>query len=157
MSSRCSHNMVNFGPVMAEIGSGVWVSPVNFNGSRVLAALLHGSTRSQHPANFAVLNSWIEGATYVRQGDHHVGHWPDIFSFFSSPNLSGRRFLPYFHTWCDLIADLECISEMCCTLLAENTGRKKSIKKSPSGYHRTTLSGYIFANKARTDNRKKKC
>jgi len=91
MSSRCSHNMVNFGPVMAEIGSGVWVSPVNFNGSRVLAALLHGSTRSQHPANFAVLNSWIEGATYVRQGDHHVGHWPDIFSFFSSPNLNRRR------------------------------------------------------------------
>jgi len=19
---------------------------------------------------------WTEGATYVRQGDHHVGHWP---------------------------------------------------------------------------------
>jgi len=22
------------------------------------------------------LRRWIEGATYVRQGDHHVGHWP---------------------------------------------------------------------------------
>jgi len=32
-----------------------------------------------------------------------------------------------------------------------NTGRKKS----PSAHHRTTLSGYIFANKARIDNRKK--
>jgi len=39
--------------------------------------------------------------------------------------------------------------------LAENTGRKKVAKKSPSGYHRTTLSGYIFATKARIDNRKK--
>jgi len=34
--------------------------------------------------------------------------------------------------------------------LAENTGRKKS----PSVHHRTTLSGYIFATKARIDNRK---
>jgi len=31
----------------------------------------------------------------------------------------------------------------------------KSRKKSPSGPHRTTLSGYIFATKARIDNRKK--
>ena len=30
---------------------------------------------------------------------------------------------------------------MCCTRLAENTGRK-SRQKSPSGHHRTTLSGY---------------
>ena len=31
----------------------------------------------------------------------------------------------------------------------------KIAKKSPSGHHRTTLSGYIFATKARIDNRKK--
>jgi len=31
----------------------------------------------------------------------------------------------------------------------------KVAKKSPSGHHRTTLSGYSFANKARIDNRKK--
>ena len=36
--------------------------------------------------------------------------------------------LPYFHTWCGLSANLECMSEMCCTGLAENTGRKKSPK-----------------------------
>jgi len=35
--------MVNIGPQMAEIGPVVWVTPVNFNGVRVLAALLHGS------------------------------------------------------------------------------------------------------------------
>ena len=28
-------------------------------------------------------------------------------------------------------------------------------KNGPSGHHRTTLSGYIFATKARIDNRKK--
>jgi len=43
------------------------------------------------------------------------------------------------------------MSEMCCTRLAENTGRKKS----PFGHHRTTLSGCIFAAEACIDNRKK--
>jgi len=33
----------------------------------------------------------------------------------------------------------------------------KIAKKSPSGHHRTTLSGYIFATKLRIDNRKKTC
>ena len=32
--------------------------------------------------------------------------------------------LPYFHTWCGLSTNLVCMSEMCCMLLAENTGRK---------------------------------
>jgi len=32
---------------------------------------------------------------------------------------------------------------------------QKSRQKSPSGHHRTTLSGYIFATKAHIDNRKK--
>jgi len=32
---------------------------------------------------------------------------------------------------------------------------QKCRQKSPSGHHHTTLSGYIFATKARIDNRKK--
>jgi len=36
----CAHNMVNFGPLAAEIGSLVWGTPANFNGFRVLASLL---------------------------------------------------------------------------------------------------------------------
>jgi len=43
MSSIRSDNMVNFGPLTAEINSGVWGTPPNFNGFRVLAALLHGT------------------------------------------------------------------------------------------------------------------
>ena len=35
--------MVNFGPLAAEIVSLVWGNPANFNGFRVLAALLHGT------------------------------------------------------------------------------------------------------------------
>jgi len=37
----CPHNMVNFGPLAAEIVSLVRGTPCNFNGFRVLAALLH--------------------------------------------------------------------------------------------------------------------
>jgi len=43
ISSTCPHNMVNFGPLAAEIFSLVWGTPGNFNGLRVLAALLHGT------------------------------------------------------------------------------------------------------------------
>ena len=35
--------MVNFGLLAAEIVSVVWGTPANFNGFRVLAALLHGT------------------------------------------------------------------------------------------------------------------
>ena len=72
-SSTCPRNMVNFGPLTAEIGSGVWGTPANFNGFRVLAALLHGTVVvgvSQ------TLRRWTEGATYIPQGSHHVGHCP---------------------------------------------------------------------------------
>ena len=43
ISSRCPHNMVNFGLLAAEIVSLVWGTPANFNGFRILAALLHGT------------------------------------------------------------------------------------------------------------------
>jgi len=43
ISSTCPYNMVNFGPLAAEIVSLVWGTPENFNGFRVLAALLHGT------------------------------------------------------------------------------------------------------------------
>ena len=64
--------MMNFGPLAAEIISLVWGTPAN-NEFRVLAALLHGTVVvgvSQ------TLRRWTEGATYIRQGGHHVGHWP---------------------------------------------------------------------------------
>jgi len=48
------------------------------------------------------------------------------------------------------------MSETCCTRLAENTVRTKIAKKSPSGHHPTTLSGYTFANETCIDNWKKK-
>ena len=43
MSSTFPHIMVNFGPLAAEIVSLVWGTAGNFNGFRLLAALLHGT------------------------------------------------------------------------------------------------------------------
>ena len=40
MSSTCPHNMVNFGPLAAEIDPVVWGTRANFNEFRVFAALL---------------------------------------------------------------------------------------------------------------------
>jgi len=54
-SSTCPYNMVNLSPLMAEILSLVWGTPANFNGSRVLAALLHGAPSRRQP-KFAALN-----------------------------------------------------------------------------------------------------
>ena len=73
MSSRCPHNMVNFGPLAADIDPVVWGTPANFNGFRVLAAFLQGTPVlgiSQ------TLRRSTESATYIRQGGHHVGRWP---------------------------------------------------------------------------------
>jgi len=45
-SSTCPENMVNFGPLAAEISSGVWGTPANFNGFRVLVELLQRHSSS---------------------------------------------------------------------------------------------------------------
>ena len=86
-SSTSPDNMVNFGPLAAETGLPVLGTPANFNGFRVLAALLHGTLVvgiSQ------TLRHGTEGAIYIRQGGHHVGHRPtfffrDFFHYLSFP------------------------------------------------------------------------
>jgi len=67
--------MANYGPLAAEIGSGVCGTPANINGFRVLAVLLHGTLLV---GIIQTLRRWTEGATYIRQGGHHVKHWPTL-------------------------------------------------------------------------------
>jgi len=43
ITPTCPYNMVNFGPLAAEVVSLVWGTPANFNGFRFLAALRHGT------------------------------------------------------------------------------------------------------------------
>ena len=73
VSPTCPHNIVNFGPLAAEICWRVWGIPANFNRFCILTALLHGILVvgvSQ------TLQCWTEGAIYIWQGGDHVGHWP---------------------------------------------------------------------------------
>jgi len=61
----------------------VWGTPASFNGFSVLASLLHRhysmavllhGTRAVGISQ--TLQHSAEGGTYIRQGSHHVGHWP---------------------------------------------------------------------------------
>ena len=73
-------------------------------------------------------------------------HFSSFFLAYSQRPQIGC--LPYFHTWCGLSANLECMSEM---YVARWKCRTQKIpKNSPSG--RTTLLSYIFATKACIDN-----
>ena len=38
------------------------------------------------------LRRWTEGATYIRQGDHHIGHWPTflVLMLTAKVNVSGH-------------------------------------------------------------------
>jgi len=74
VSPTCPYNMVNFGLLAAEIISLVWGTPANFSGFQVLAALLHGTVGV---GISETLWHWTEGATYIWQGGHHVGHSSD--------------------------------------------------------------------------------
>ena len=51
----CSRNMVNFGSLTADIHSGVWGTPANFDGFRVLAALRARHSSGRQPY-FVALN-----------------------------------------------------------------------------------------------------
>jgi len=56
ISSTCSQNMANVGPLMAEIGLPVWGTPANFNEFRILASLLQ--RRGSQEANQTLHDVW---------------------------------------------------------------------------------------------------
>jgi len=71
ISSTCSHNMANFSPPMAEIGSLVWGILADFNGFLVLASLLQ--RRCSPEANQTVHDGQVFG---------HLLSWYTIYTFF---------------------------------------------------------------------------
>jgi len=79
----CHYNMVNFGPLAAEIVSLVWGTPSNFNGFRVLAALLHSQTaalnRGSHLYSAGRPSRWALAHILVYVGTTHQSssYYPD--------------------------------------------------------------------------------
>jgi len=115
ISSRCPRIMVNLGLQAAEIDPVVWGTPANFDGFRVLAALLHGTPVvgvSQ------TLRRWTEGATYIRHGGHHVGHWPTFYF------THGSIFRPKRTPCCESKAQHGIATILCSTYLDKYTGVK---------------------------------
>jgi len=64
----CPHNIAYFGPLAAEIGSGVWGTPGNFNGFRVLASLLVSFTGGQLKFARYLAASWAATLSYILGG-----------------------------------------------------------------------------------------
>jgi len=84
-SSTCPDNMVNFGPLAAEIALPVWGTPANFNGFRVLAALLQ--RRRSPKANLPIVTSIIT--------DCHSVFMSQLMAYYSKQCACTN--LPYFY------------------------------------------------------------
>ena len=104
ISHTCPRNVVNFGPLAAEISLPVWDTSTNFNGFRVLDSLLH--RRRLADVNQALHDVWRSPGLVRYIYTFGISCPPDgilprakytLFFFFSSPNLSGRR-LDVYHT-----------------------------------------------------------
>jgi len=67
-SSTCFHNMANFSPLTAEIGSFFGGTPANISRFRFLASLLHGTLVV---GISKTLQRWTEGASYI-----YSAGWP---------------------------------------------------------------------------------
>jgi len=81
ISSTGPYNMVNFGVLAAEIDPVVWGTAYEFQRvSRLGSVTARHSSIGRQP-NFAALK---EGAICIRQGGHHVGHWPTFLVLVST-------------------------------------------------------------------------
>jgi len=92
------------------------------------------------------------------RADHHIFALWFLLSFFFFPHL-----ISAVAEWMSAILPHKVWPQCECRVQVRNVlhvarwkyRMQKSRQKSPSWHHRTTLSGYIFATKARIDNRKK--
>jgi len=116
--------MVNCGPLAAEIISLVWGTPGNFNGFRVLAALLHGTlvvgisqtaalNRGRHLHSAGRPSCW---ATFLVVFNLHYSIFETLTQSFDSKNLTLFIALDHHYGWrdcgsaccslCDLVSSL---------------------------------------------------
>jgi len=108
--------------------------PCKFQRVSCLASVTARHSSSGRQPDFATLNRGRHLRSAGRPSRWALAHILVLscfffFSFF--PRLISAvqiACLPYFYTWCGPSANLECMSEMCCTRLAGNAGPKKSPK-----------------------------
>ena len=98
MPSTCSHNVVNFGPLAAEIDPVVWDTSQISTGFASWQRYCMASSSGRQP-NYTALNRGRHVYSAGRPSSWALAHISSFFlssSFFSSPNLSGQR-LDVYH------------------------------------------------------------
>ena len=113
----CPHNMVNFGPLAAEILSLVWGTPANFNAFGVLTALLHG-----------ILVVGVSQTAALNRGRHLY-----------SAGQPSRWALA--HICSCIINYIRCIM-LCCTVVVVNKFYHRGLRSSASPMFMATHSKY---------------
>ena len=159
MAALCNRGPLYFCPVISIVYRLSFFSSPNLSGHRL--DLYHTSTHRVALVRIqnACLKCAVRGSLQIQDAKKSPKiaiwfHAVSFFFFYSSPNLSGQR-LDVCHTSTHGVA-LVRIQNACLKCAVRGSLKtQKSRKRSPSGHHRTTLSGYIFAIKARMDNRKK--
>ena len=111
-SSTCPHNMVNFGPLAAEICWRVWGTPANFNGFHVLVTLLQRrrsaeASQTLHdvwPCSALLHYIYIPGGSclHLHPSSHHydISRTPRIIFFLSQDEIAeglGMFYVPVRH------------------------------------------------------------
>jgi len=97
VSPTCPHNMMNFGPLAAEICWRVWGTPANFNRFRVLAFVTARHSSSGRQPKFAALNRGCHLHSAGRPSRWALAHILVSSFFLSSSQGSQIGCLPYFH------------------------------------------------------------
>jgi len=82
ISSTCLHNMVNFGPLAAEIVLLVWGTPANFNVFRRLGSVTARYSSSGRQPNFAALNRGRHLYSAGRPSSWALAHILVIYVFY---------------------------------------------------------------------------
>ena len=63
------------------------------------------TARNSSSGRQSTLHRWTEGATYIRQGDHHVGHWPRFLVFnILAPSTKFRHCYSVYTTRASLLS-----------------------------------------------------
>ena len=113
ISCTCPYNMVNFSVIATEIVSLVWGT------SAIMAALCNRAGRY-------IFALWFLSFYLSVFLSFYLSIYLSIFFPCLISTATDWMSTILLHIWRDPSANLECTSEMCCTRLAANTGRKKS-------------------------------
>jgi len=144
--STCFYNMAYFGPLTAEIGSGVWGTPANFNGVRILAHYYSDVTH-RRPTKLCAIFGRLLGWYTVYTFSGALAPWRN----FVRCKLTLRPSLAYWQRYCTAIQQ-RASAKLCgvvrgMELLNFHRGRHLYSAGRPSGWASVYILFRIFWHK----------